>query len=183
MRWLAMALVLALAVVGLSRTEAIRARLDGTATAVDATALPPLKGPVILTVTGLDPARFPGGRLLFDQARLLAPGTSHFRTSTVWTDGPHDFEGLSLAAFVRLLGLRTGTLTAQALNDYSVDIPVSDAVEDGPLIAVAIDGQPMPLRDKGPLWIVYPYDQHAEYRSEVIYTRSIWQLASLEVKP
>ncbi|RYH00603.1 oxidoreductase, partial [Salipiger sp. IMCC34102] len=39
----------------------------------------------------------------------------------------------------------------------------------------------MQVRDKGPLWIVYPYDDTPEYRSEVIYSRSIWQLDRIEV--
>ncbi|MDP5360810.1 MAG: oxidoreductase, partial [Paracoccaceae bacterium] len=34
---------------------------------------------------------------------------------------------------------------------------------------------------KGPLWVVYPYDMSADYRSEVIYYRSIWQLDRIEV--
>jgi hypothetical protein len=38
----------------------------------------------------------------------------------------------------------------------------------------------MSVRDKGPLWVIYPYDSD-DYRSEVIYSRSIWQLDRLEV--
>jgi hypothetical protein len=41
----------------------------------------------------------------------------------------------------------------------------------------------MTVRDKGPLWIVYPYDAKPEYRQELIYSRSIWQLDHIEVKP
>ena len=39
----------------------------------------------------------------------------------------------------------------------------------------------MSIRDKGPLWVVYPYDSSADYRTEVIYSRSIWQLDRIEV--
>ena len=72
-------------------------------------------------------------------------------------------------------------LRARAINDYYVDIPVSDAIEGGPIIAYKMNGDVMLVRNKGPLWVVYPYDENPEYRSEVIYSRSIWQLDRIEV--
>jgi hypothetical protein len=56
-------------------------------------------------------------------------------------------------------------------------------VTGGPIVAFARNGAPMPLRDKGPLWIVYPYDSNPDYQSELIYSRSIWQLDRIEVRP
>ena len=66
------------------------------------------------------------------------------------------------------------------MNDYAVDIPIGDARDGGPIIAYEIDGKPMSVREKGPLWIVYPYDSKTEYRTETIYSRSIWQLDRLQ---
>jgi len=37
------------------------------------------------------------------------------------------------------------------------------------------------LREKGPLWVIYPYDSDAKFRTEVIYSRSIWQLDRLAI--
>ena len=81
------------------------------------------------------------------------------------------------------LGVEGGTLTASAANDYSVDIPVSDATDPGPIIAFARNGETMTLRDKGPLWLVYPYDASPAWRTEVVYARSIWQLDHIAVAP
>jgi hypothetical protein len=145
------------------------------------TGLPALSGPVVLTVTGLDPAVFPGGVVEFDIARLRALGETRLQTSTIWTGSEHVFTGVLLKGLLDWLELTDGLVRAVALNDYSVDIPVSDAVEDGPIMAYAIDDVPMTVREKGPLWIVYPFDANPEYRSEVIYTRSIWQLVRFEV--
>jgi hypothetical protein len=39
----------------------------------------------------------------------------------------------------------------------------------------------MPLRDKGPLWIVFPFDSATEFQRESIYARSIWQLNRIAV--
>ena len=71
-------------------------------------------------------------------------------------------------------------LRATAINNYAIEIPVSDAVNEGPIIAYLMDGKKMSVRDKGPLWIVYPYDANPDYRSEVVYSRSIWQLDRIE---
>ena len=169
MRWLTIVLVAALCTLGFAASG--RAAPD----------LPPLSGPVILTVNGLDPEKFPGGVVLFDLTRLMALGVTQLRTGTIWTDRAHDFTGCRMKDIVDYLGLTGGTMKAVALNDYAVEIPVSDAVSDGPILAYAMDGATMSVRDKGPLWIVYPFDDKPEYRSEVIYTRAIWQLERFEV--
>ncbi|WP_092063264.1 molybdopterin-dependent oxidoreductase [Poseidonocella pacifica] len=118
----------------------------------------------------------------FTLAQLeLLPVTS-FETSTIWTVGSHRFTGVSLADLAAHLGIVTGELLATAINDYHITIPLEDAVTPGPIIAYEIDGEPMPRREKGPLWIVYPYDMIPAYQTETIYSRSIWQLVRLDVQ-
>jgi hypothetical protein len=34
----------------------------------------------------------------------------------------------------------------------------------------------MTVREKGPLWIVYPYDKNEKFQTEEIYARSVWSL-------
>ncbi|UWR22004.1 molybdopterin-dependent oxidoreductase [Sulfitobacter sp. S190] len=119
--------------------------------------------------------------LALDMGMLRALPETTFETSTIWTDGVHTFTGVSLADLMAELGVEDGTLVATAINDYAVEIPVSDAVEGGPIIAYLMDGEEMTVRDKGPLWVIYPYDSNADYRSEVVYSRSIWQLDRLEI--
>lgn len=115
------------------------------------------------------------------RADLEEIGVVSFRTTTIWTDGPQEFTGTPLNAFVAALGLEEGAMQAIAANDYAVDVPLSDAVEGGPIIAFLRNGEPMTLRDNGPLWLVYPYDQNSDYQSEIIYARSIWQLERIVV--
>ncbi|MGR3607464.1 MAG: oxidoreductase, partial [Sulfitobacter sp.] len=43
-------------------------------------------------------------------------------------------------------------------------------------------GSLMSRRGKGPLWIVYPYDNNPSYKTETIYSRSIWQMDRIAVK-
>ncbi|WP_394152898.1 oxidoreductase [Loktanella salsilacus] len=140
------------------------------------------QGDVLLTVTGDIEVTNVGETLQLDREQLAALDMSSFDTTTIWSDGVHTFAGTSLAAIVDFLNVTDGTILATAINDYTVEIPVSDAVEGGPIIATLMDGEEMSVRDKGPLWIVYPYDSRNDYRSEVVYSRSIWQLDRIEVK-
>ncbi len=117
----------------------------------------------------------------FDREELVALGAEEISTTTIWTEGIQTFTGVSLHAFLQEVGVTEGTLKATAVNDYAVEVPVEDAVEGGPIIAYLSNGEQMSLREKGPLWIVYPYDSDPKYQTEVIYSRSIWQLDRIEV--
>jgi hypothetical protein len=44
------------------------------------------------------------------------------------------------------------------------------------------DGVELQLRDRGPLWIVYPRDSFRELRDESNNFKWIWQLRSLELR-
>ncbi len=130
----------------------------------------------ILTISGSAIAE----DVTYERAALMDLPAAMIETSTIWTEGVSTFTGVSLADLVDELGIEGGTIVATAVNDYAVEIPVEDAVEGGPIVAYLMDGKEMSLRDKGPLWVVYPYDSDASYRTEVIYSRSIWQLDRLE---
>ena len=138
------------------------------------------EGDVILTVTGRIAITNDGDGARFDLNMLETLEARTIETSTIWTEGTKQFQGVSLSTLVETLGIEGGSLRATAINDYTVEIPLSDAVEGGPMIAYRMDGQVMSVRNKGPLWIVYPYDSDADYRTEVAYSRSIWQLDRIE---
>nr|WP_255522161.1 molybdopterin-binding protein [Paracoccus sp. NBH48] len=78
-------------------------------------------------------------------------------------------------------GIDEGTVSAVAINDYAVQIPVDEVTADYPIVAFQQNGQAMSVRDKGPLWVIYPYDSDPALQSEVTYARSIWQLVRIEV--
>jgi hypothetical protein len=152
--------------------------LSGQAMAND---LPKPTGPVVLTVSGAIAVTNGNGVAQFDEAMLRALPATEFATSTIWTTGKQDFKGVSVKALLNLLGVKSGTLEATAINDYAVAIPVADAGTQAPIIAYSDNGQPMSVREKGPLWVVYPYDTSSDYRSELVYSRSIWQLDRIVV--
>lgn len=141
------------------------------------------QGEVILTVSGNTTKDGPEINVSYDLAMLQALPKTSFTTSTMWTQGAQSFDGVLLKDLLDLHGITSGTIVATAINDYAVDIPIEDAVIGGPIIAYALNGTPMSVRDKGPLWIVYPYDQNTAYQSEVIFSRSVWQLNRISITP
>lgn len=119
----------------------------------------------------------------YDAAALASLGPVEVTTSTIWTDGLQHFTAVSLESVLANAGIQEGTIVATAINDYSIEIPIAEAVLDedghGPMIAFLLNGQPMAVRDKGPLWLIYPYDEKPEFQTEVVYSRSIWQLSRI----
>lgn len=149
---------------------------------VRAAELPRPEGEVLLTVTGEIGVTNEGDSAVFDLDMLRSLPTTTFSTTTIWTRGVSEYTGVSLYDLLEALVADGANIHAVALNEYAVDIPASDAVEGGPIIAYEMDGKTMRIRDKGPLWIIYPFDDVPEYKSEVVYSRSIWQLKRLEIR-
>lgn len=144
--------------------------------------LPKPEGPVLLTLTGDLAQTNDGEAARFDLRMLEELGTVSLVTSTPWTVGTLHFEGVTLKAVLDRVGATGDLIFAEAFNDYSSEIPISDATDKGAVIAFRMEGKEMTLRDKGPLWVVFPYDDDAVYRSEIYLTRSIWQLDRITVK-
>ena len=136
---------------------------------------------VILSVSGRIHTVNKSGSAEFDRAMLEALGMESFETTTPWYNGPVKFEGVRLQKLMQAVGATGKSVTAVALNDYTTDIPLADFEHYGVLLALKRDGNEMPVRDKGPLFIVYPYDSKPELKSQKFYSRSAWQVAKLEV--
>ncbi|MGC5198358.1 hypothetical protein [Aphanothece microscopica] len=141
--------------------------------------LPPLTGDPILRVEGQVSRTNAEGAMVFDLAMLDALPQEAFTTTTIWTDGALAFSGPSLAVVLEAAGASGTRLVARAVNDYSVEIPLAEIDGRYPILATRINGQTFGVRDKGPIWIVYPYDAGAAWRTEVNFGRSVWQLAVL----
>lgn len=136
---------------------------------------------VILTVSGDVATPEQSNAWEFDLPALQAMPSTSIETTTIWTEGVQSFQGVSLAVLLEHVGAAQGMIQAVALNDYAVKIPTADAVEDGPIVAYSLNGDEMSVRDRGPLWIIYPFDANETYKSEEYFSRSIWQLDRIEV--
>jgi hypothetical protein len=155
--------------------------LSGIA-AAGAQTLPAPKDKPILTVSGNISVTNQGGTAVFDRAALEAVGTISFETGTPWYPEPVKFEGVPLAKLMQYLGAKGEHIVVTALNDYSSDIPFSDAMKYNVILAMKQNGQYMSVRDKGPLFIVYPFDSAPELKHQTYYGRSVWQISKITVK-
>ncbi len=101
---------------------------------------------------------------------------------TPWYSTPVRFDGVRMDRLMQVVGASGDSVRAFALNDYTTDIPMPDFAKYGTLLAIRRDGNYMPVRDKGPLFIVYPFDSDPELKQQRFYSRSAWQVAKLVVK-
>lgn len=139
-------------------------------------------GDTILEVDGNITAANDGSKAVFDRTSLESLGLEKVVTSTPWHNGPVTFEGVSLDKLMHLVGARGTKVRAIALNDYAATVPMEDLAKYKVILALKRDGQYMAVRDKGPLFIIYPYDSRPELRSQVYYARSVWQVKRLEIQ-
>jgi hypothetical protein len=119
----------------------------------------------------------------FSDGDLSAMPQIEHKTSTIWTEGELTFSGPALRALLDSVQAGNGDLEMTAVNNYKVRVPRSVVEADVPIIAMRIDGKPFSVREKGPLWIIFPYDSHERFNSETVYSYSIWQLSSIRVLP
>lgn len=104
-----------------------------------------------------------------------------FDTSTIWTEGIVTFSGPPLKAVLESVGAPAKSVRAFALNDYNMVIAPSRRSDSYPVVATRMNGERFSVRERGPLWLVYPYDSHPDFRDERIYAQSIWQLYKFEL--
>jgi len=155
--------------------------MTATSTASAGSLAPPSEKP-ILTISGKIELTNKEGTAQFDRAMLEALGTVSIETTTPWYKGPMTFEGVPLDRLMKHVGANGQSVVAIALNDYTTEIPIEDFEKHGPILALKRNGEYMPVRDKGPLFIIYPFDSKPELKSQTYYGRSAWQVSKLVVK-
>ncbi len=144
--------------------------------------LPAPSGPTLLTISGAISNTNGDGVADFDLAMLEAMRQETVTTHTPWYDGAERFEGVPLADLMKLAGAHGKTVQATALNDYVVHIPIEDFERFGVVLALKRAGAYMSVREKGPLFIIYPFDANPQLQGEVYYRRAVWQLRKLVVQ-
>ena len=152
-----------------------------------ADALPMPKGTVILSISGAiahsNGQGVDGDSVAnFDRAMLEALPRHQFSTETPWTDGSHQYQGVLLSVLLQHVGASGKKLVARALNDYHSVIDLAPIADYPVILAYAADGQAMRVRDKGPLWVLYPMSDFPELNTTFHHAGMVWQLRHLEVR-
>lgn len=130
--------------------------------------------------------RTDGQTLELTQEQLLALPQQRVATTAAWLQGAKVFEGPLVRDVLALLDVELGattTVTLRTLDDYEITVSLEDYLSWDVIIAHSMDGTALSLLDYGPLWVVYPRDDHAVLQDSRFDHRWAWMLNSITVKP
>jgi len=97
--------------------------------------------------------------------------------------GQHEWVGVPIRAVLTAAGIKGATtIRVSALNAYSAAIPAEDLNRYDPILAYLRDGKPMSIREKGPLFVIYPFDQYSELQQMEYVNRAVWQANEIFVR-
>ncbi|MEM8980889.1 MAG: molybdopterin-dependent oxidoreductase [Pseudomonadota bacterium] len=139
------------------------------------------EGRVLLTVSGSISTTNTDESAVFDRAMLQQLDWREIETHTSFTQGPQVFAGPTLSSLLEAVGSDGALLTATAVNDYAVEIPAEHAEAHNVILAMDMNGKPMRIRDKGPIWVVYPLGA-ADAARKPFDNEMIWQLNRIAVQ-
>jgi hypothetical protein len=144
--------------------------------------LPAPTGPVVLTVTGRIANTNAGKTAEFDMAMLEALPGRTAKVNTPWAEGVNAFQGPLTRAVLDAVGAQGTKLKVIALNDYSAEVPTEDFIKFDVILALKKNDAYLPVRNQGPLFVIYPFDTNPALSNEVYFGRSVWQVKSIEVQ-
>ena len=128
----------------------------------------------VLTVT------YDDATIEYDLAALEALPQTEFTTKNSFIDDASVFSGPLLRDVLELSNLlNEDTITLRAANDYEITYPVSDATDYDVIIATQMDGDERSVREKGPLWVIYPISDLPDVNDHIFKSRQIWQLVEI----
>ena len=143
------------------------------------------RGRVVLTVSGAVSRPNVDGsppRHQFDAEMIDALPVHTVHTRTPWHQGRVAFTGPLLADVLAQAGATGRTVQMTALNDYQVRMPLDEVLPYRPILARRADGVVLAVREKGPLFLMFPFDELPDARNDLYYSRAIWQLKEIEVR-
>ncbi len=150
-------------------------------TAVAALCAMPAFAGAMLTV--INPTIGPDAMKEFSRSELKELTQTSYRTSTEFTDGLPEFSGPLARDVIASVGVGDATVAVMvAANDYQIEVPIEELMKYDVILATSVDGKRLSLRDKGPIWVMYPRDQHKELQDPAFNGRLIWQMVRIELK-
>lgn len=139
-------------------------------------------GNVLLTIAGNIDHTNVGDEAHFDRAMLDALPGNVIETNTPWHRGAGRYEGPLIRVLLETVGAGDAEqICIRALNHYEAEMPASDWKRHDVILAMSRDGEPLSIREYGPLFVLYPFDDHPELLTEAIRFRSVWHVERIIV--
>lgn len=121
-----------------------------------------------------------GQRIVLSRADLEAYPQISIDTVTPYTEGINRYTGPYLKAVLSDAGVSSETFKMRALNDYVVTVQARELDDIEPIIALEMNGEPMSVRNKGPLWVMLPLSEQPRLDKAPYHRLMIWQLSHIE---
>ncbi|MCZ4353945.1 molybdopterin-dependent oxidoreductase [Roseovarius aestuarii] len=98
-------------------------------------------------------------------------------TSNDYVNEATTFSGPTLRSVLEQNGIgENDEIELHALNDFFIVAPAQDAYAYDVILAILKNGEKMSVRNKGPIWVIYPMSDYPELRGDVYNGRLVWQL-------
>jgi hypothetical protein len=143
--------------------------------------VPPPSEQRVLALTGRIGSTNDGAVLAFDKPTLDQLGRVRVTVFEPWVKQELNFEGVWLADLLAVARAdpQARTVHITALDDYQVELAISDVMAGGVLLATRSgNGQPIPIEDGGPTRIVFAGGVPAGNSAD----QWIWSLSAIDVR-
>jgi hypothetical protein len=139
---------------------------------------------------GRDPEnRGPDQALQFRVSRCnsTSPCSSPFqprevRTQNPWEEGAATYEGVLLRDLLKFVEANGTVLTDCRPQRLQRRHDVADAETIDVILAFKRNGKYMPVREKGPLFVVFPFSDQPALKVQQRFEQSVWQVSRITVK-
>ena len=140
--------------------------------------IPALSGKKIVELSG---GNLGNSALDADYSLLESLGTVVYDVNDPFESQIIEYEGVLLSTlFDQFGGASTTSVTFTANDDYQQDILIEDAEKWPIILATKVNGEYPPTDLRGPLMIVYPYDQYPELDPSRYDLFWIWQISNIK---
>ncbi|MCT7655111.1 molybdopterin-binding protein [Oceanimonas sp. NS1] len=140
---------------------------------------------IVLTISGnIELEGRSHERMDYTLSQLQALPQGEITTAHPWSNTPHTYRGLDLRALLDTLfaHAEVKALYLESLNGFSVVVDWQAVAPYQPLLAWRDNGRLMSRRDKGPLWLMLPYDRVPELQQAKFLHYMAWQLRHIKVR-
>ncbi len=140
------------------------------------------QGALVLTIEGQIQHCTEGLEARFDMELLETLPKRQITTGNPWEEGVATYEGVLLRDLMEHVGAKGTLMRIAALNDYSASMDLADAQSIDVILAYKRNGEYMPVRSKGPLFVVFPFTDQPSLADQEHYAQSVWQVSRITVQ-
>ncbi|MBD1574469.1 hypothetical protein HC725_14495 [Vibrio sp. S17_S38] len=124
-----------------------------------------------------------GYRKILSREELEALPQESFTTSTPWTKNPHTYQGPRLSLVTSNFPQPFQSIKVYGINGYAYDIKEKELKKYPFILAMKQDGKRMALRNKGPLWVLLPFNQYPKVDSiDEMLNKFVWQVNRIKAQ-